>query len=91
MATQLCVLAACLMGAAYWQPVPSWAAAHTCPHLDPACRARAVVINPRELILPIAAYLGVPKEHVIANRMNWQWDDETGMPTKLVSRGTLAP
>ncbi|KXZ53839.1 hypothetical protein GPECTOR_6g757 [Gonium pectorale] len=38
----------------------------------------------RELTLPIAAYLGIPKSHVFANRMNWQWDDETGAPTKLV-------
>ena len=28
--------------------------------------------------MPLAAYLGVPKTHVLANRMNWQWDDETG-------------
>ena len=39
----------------------------------------------RELLLPIAAYLGIPKDRVFANRMHWQWDDETGMPTKLVS------
>jgi len=38
----------------------------------------------RELTLPIAKYLGVPKENVFANRMNWQWDDETGEPTRLV-------
>ncbi|PNG99890.1 Phosphoserine phosphatase, chloroplastic, partial [Tetrabaena socialis] len=38
----------------------------------------------RELILPLAAYLGIPKENVFANRMNWQWDDETGEPTKLM-------
>ncbi|KAG2432760.1 hypothetical protein HYH02_012893 [Chlamydomonas schloesseri] len=38
----------------------------------------------RELLLPIAAYLGIPKDRVFANRMHWQWDDETGMPTKLV-------
>ena len=49
-----------------------------CVRLPPAAR--------RELTLPIAAYLGIPKENVFANRMNWQWDDETGMPTKLVSR-----
>jgi hypothetical protein len=34
----------------------------------------------RELTLPIAKHLGVPKENVFANRMNWQWDDETGEP-----------
>jgi hypothetical protein len=33
------------------------------------------------LTLPIAKYLGVPKENVYANRMNWQWDDETGALT----------
>jgi hypothetical protein len=38
----------------------------------------------RELTLPIAKYLGVPKENVFANRMNWQWDDETGEPSRLV-------
>ncbi|GLC44857.1 hypothetical protein PLESTM_001654900, partial [Pleodorina starrii] len=38
----------------------------------------------RELTLPIACYLGIPKSNVFANRMNWQWDDETGEPTKLV-------
>ena len=38
----------------------------------------------RELLLPIAAHLGIPKDRVFANRMHWQWDDETGMPTKLV-------
>lgn len=26
----------------------------------------------RELTLPIAAHLGIPKENVFANRMNWQ-------------------
>ena len=38
----------------------------------------------RELMLPIARYLGVPNARVFANRMNWQWDDETGEPTRLV-------
>lgn len=38
----------------------------------------------RELCLPIARALGVPPAHLFANRMNWQVDDETGMPTKLV-------
>lgn len=36
------------------------------------------------MTLPIAKHLGVPKENVFANRMNWQWDDETGEPTRLV-------
>eukprot|EP00884_Botryococcus_braunii_P018008 jgi/Botrbrau1/4891/Bobra.118_1s0005.1 len=38
----------------------------------------------REITLPIARYLGVPVNNVFANRMNWQVDDETGLPTKLV-------
>eukprot|EP00798_Chlamydomonas_sp_ICE-L_P022254 gene22254-29324_t len=38
----------------------------------------------REIISPIAKYLQIPSKNVIANRMNWQWDDETGEPTKLV-------
>ncbi|KAG2490538.1 hypothetical protein HYH03_010932 [Edaphochlamys debaryana] len=38
----------------------------------------------RELTLPLAAHLGIPKDRVFANRMNWQWDDETGEATKLV-------
>ncbi|KAF5828643.1 HAD-like domain-containing protein [Dunaliella salina] len=38
----------------------------------------------RELILPLAKYLGVPKENVYANRMAWQWDDDTGQPTRLM-------
>ncbi|GFH06444.1 phosphoserine phosphatase, chloroplastic, partial [Haematococcus lacustris] len=38
----------------------------------------------RELTLPIAQHLGIPKHNVFANRMNWQWDDETGEPTRLV-------
>ncbi|KAG2492528.1 hypothetical protein HYH03_009193 [Edaphochlamys debaryana] len=54
-----------------------------------ALQARGVAIylisgGFRELTLPIAAYLGIPKDHVFANRMNWQWDDETGEPTRLV-------
>ncbi|EFJ50802.1 hypothetical protein VOLCADRAFT_88690, partial [Volvox carteri f. nagariensis] len=54
-----------------------------------ALQARGVAIylisgGFRELTLPIAAYLGIPKSNVFANRMNWQWDDETGEPTKLV-------
>ncbi|KAG2496545.1 hypothetical protein HYH03_005368 [Edaphochlamys debaryana] len=38
----------------------------------------------REILIPIASYLGIPMSRVFANRMNWQWDDETGEPTKLV-------
>ncbi|GAB4821168.1 hypothetical protein N2152v2_008214 [Parachlorella kessleri] len=38
----------------------------------------------RELCLPIAKALGVPYKNVWANRMQWQIDDDTGMPTKLV-------
>eukprot|EP01026_Neomeris_dumetosa_P006167 TRINITY_DN1194_c0_g1_i4.p1 TRINITY_DN1194_c0_g1~~TRINITY_DN1194_c0_g1_i4.p1 ORF type:complete len:652 (+),score=126.25 TRINITY_DN1194_c0_g1_i4:73-2028(+) len=38
----------------------------------------------REMIIPVSDYLGVPRDHVFANRMNWQCDDETGLPTKLV-------
>ncbi|GIL57042.1 hypothetical protein Vafri_12308 [Volvox africanus] len=54
-----------------------------------ALQARGVAIylisgGFRELTLPIASYLGIPKSNVFANRMNWQWDDETGEPTKLV-------
>ncbi|KAF6254612.1 HAD-like domain-containing protein [Scenedesmus sp. NREL 46B-D3] len=45
----------------------------------------------RELTLPIAKYLGVPKENVYANRMNWQWDDETGEPSRLVGFDTNEP
>mmetsp|Transcript_25433 Transcript_25433/g.55213 ORF Transcript_25433/g.55213 Transcript_25433/m.55213 type:complete len:677 (-) Transcript_25433:1350-3380(-) len=45
----------------------------------------------RELILPIAKHLGIPKDHVYANRMNWQWDDETGAPTRLVGFDDAQP
>lgn len=38
----------------------------------------------RELCLPIVRALGVPPKNLFANRMNWQVDDDTGMPTKLV-------
>eukprot|EP00199_Chlamydomonas_sp_CCMP681_P002344 CAMPEP_0119107598 /NCGR_PEP_ID=MMETSP1180-20130426/11493_1 /TAXON_ID=3052 ORGANISM="Chlamydomonas cf sp, Strain CCMP681" /NCGR_SAMPLE_ID=MMETSP1180 /ASSEMBLY_ACC=CAM_ASM_000741 /LENGTH=420 /DNA_ID=CAMNT_0007093113 /DNA_START=27 /DNA_END=1285 /DNA_ORIENTATION=+ len=38
----------------------------------------------RELILPIAQFLGIPKANVFANRMSWQFDDETGEATKLL-------
>jgi hypothetical protein len=47
------------------------------------CPSVCLPVN-RELTLPIAKYLGVPKENVFANRMNWQWDDETGEPSRLV-------
>ncbi|GFR51762.1 hypothetical protein Agub_g14217 [Astrephomene gubernaculifera] len=54
-----------------------------------ALQARGVAIylisgGFRELTLPIASYLGIPKSNVFANRMNWQWDDESGEPTRLV-------
>lgn len=78
--------------------VPVAAPGH--PHPLPHCRrspicppARRPAVLPhcfppgssvRELTLPIAKYLGVPKENVFANRMNWQWDDETGEPTQLM-------
>ncbi|WIA14356.1 hypothetical protein OEZ85_002885 [Tetradesmus obliquus] len=45
----------------------------------------------RELTLPIAKHLGVPKENVFANRMNWQWDDETGEPSRLVGFDSSEP
>jgi len=38
----------------------------------------------RELMLPLARYLDVPMDNVFANRMLWQWDEVTMMPTKLV-------
>eukprot|EP00798_Chlamydomonas_sp_ICE-L_P020401 gene20401-27172_t len=38
----------------------------------------------REILNPIAEYLCVPPTHVIANRMNFQWDPATGDATKLV-------
>ncbi len=38
----------------------------------------------REIILPIAAHLGIPPENVIANRMMWEWDHETEEPSRLV-------
>lgn len=37
----------------------------------------------RELILPLAKLLGLPLRNVMANRMNWVMDDETGLPSKL--------
>lgn len=37
----------------------------------------------RELILPLARLLGVPTRNVMANRMQWQVDDDTGLPSKL--------
>uniref|UniRef100_A0A7D7QY02 Glycerol-3-phosphate dehydrogenase [NAD(+)] n=1 Tax=Chlamydomonas raudensis TaxID=284013 RepID=A0A7D7QY02_9CHLO len=45
----------------------------------------------REIMLPIAAYLDIPMENVFANRMLWQWDDETMEPTKLVGFDTSEP
>lgn len=36
------------------------------------------------MILPFARHLGIPKDKVFANRMNWQWDDELSEPTRLV-------
>ncbi|KAG1665202.1 hypothetical protein FOA52_002603 [Chlamydomonas sp. UWO 241] len=45
----------------------------------------------REILLPIAAYLDIPPENVFANRMLWQWDDETMEPTKLVGFDTSEP
>lgn len=38
----------------------------------------------REVCLPIAEHLGIPKDKVFANRMLWQWDDDTMEPTRLV-------
>lgn len=41
-----------------------------------ACRVETSLLATcgprREMILPIAAYLGVPKDNVFANRMTWQ-------------------
>jgi glycerol-3-phosphate dehydrogenase (NAD+) len=45
----------------------------------------------REMVIPLAAYLGVPMENVFANRMNWQWDDETMQPTKLIGFDLTEP
>mmetsp|Transcript_6379 Transcript_6379/g.19796 ORF Transcript_6379/g.19796 Transcript_6379/m.19796 type:complete len:598 (-) Transcript_6379:3278-5071(-) len=45
----------------------------------------------RELMLPISRYLGVPPENIFANRMLWQWDDETQSPSKLVGFDTSEP
>lgn len=38
----------------------------------------------RELSLPIARALGVPPKNLFANRMNWQWNDDSGAIDKLV-------
>lgn len=46
------------------------------------------VVVCREMTLPIAKVLGVPFSNVFANRMNWQADDVTGVPTKLVGFDT---
>lgn len=51
-----------------------------------ACRAPALDVRPllrRELILPLARLLGIPTRNVMANRMQWQLDDDTGLPSKL--------
>ncbi|PSC74868.1 glycerol-3-phosphate dehydrogenase [Micractinium conductrix] len=45
----------------------------------------------RELCLPICRELGVPPKNLFANRMNWQVDDDTGMPTKLVGFDVREP
>jgi len=45
----------------------------------------------RELTLPIAQHLGIPKQNVFANRMLWQWDDESGEPTRLVGFDMAEP
>lgn len=45
----------------------------------------------RELCLPIAEALGVPRKNVFANRMMWQCDDDTGMPTRLVGFDLAEP
>lgn len=61
-----------------------------------ALQARGVAIylisgGFRELILPIAKYLGISPDNVFANRMTWQWDDETGEPTRLVGFDVAEP
>lgn len=54
-------------------------------HEPDCCLSLPLVSAARsELVLPLAAHLNVPKGNVLANRMNWQWDDETGEPTHLV-------
>lgn len=45
----------------------------------------------RELILPLAKLLNVPARNVMANRMNWHMDDETGLPSKLAGFDTSQP
>lgn len=52
--------------------------------LDIASSIHHPVTSPREMALPIADCLGIPKERVFANRMLWQWDDETMEPSRLV-------
>jgi hypothetical protein len=42
----------------------------------------------RELILPLAKLLDLPYRNVMANRMNWVMDDETGLPSKLAGFDT---
>ena len=36
----------------------------------------------RELIRPLATLLGLPMSNVFANRMNWQFDDDSTAPVK---------
>jgi glycerol-3-phosphate dehydrogenase (NAD+) len=43
------------------------------------------------MAMPIARHLKIPPENVIANRMLWQWDDETQLPTKLVGFDSSEP
>lgn len=43
------------------------------------------------MTLPIARHLGIPPDNVLANRMNWQWDDDTGEPTRLVGFDAAEP
>lgn len=42
----------------------------------------------RELCLPIAKALNVPSKNVFANRMNWQFDEDTGSISRLVGYDT---
>lgn len=45
----------------------------------------------REMALPIADYLEIPRDRVFANRMMWLCDDETMEPTRLVGFDTTEP
>lgn len=51
--------------------------------LSKVLAALSLDYQPPTLLFPCRA-LGVPAKNVFANRMNWQCDDETGLPTKLV-------